>query len=346
MLDETYPDPGEVPVLDWIDKDKISVDPLYQRPLDRGRVDAILQAFSWRAFGALVVVPVRGEPWHEVRGFYHVTDGQHRLEAAKLHPNVTVVPAIIVTAEDVQAEAGIFVDINKNRKNVSALELFFAQLAAGEKSAIAVQQMCQEVGIRIPKNPGDYKPRDSIAVAAISSVVAGYFSPTVAKNILKTVAAGKFRPITAAQIKAVEHLLTDPEFRDQIQPDDLAALLERDGDMHDSEAKRFAATHKVSTWKGLASVWFQKCRKRRAPADTPRVDFSAQQVGGKNRHETMDAPVKAIPAHLKSAVRPEIAQRAAELAARRAPLPRENVTSSVMGDPPAGRSALDARRTG
>ncbi len=153
MTADSHPDPGEPPVIDWIDKGLISADPLYQRPLDRARVKTILKAFSWRSFGAVVVV-------QQADGTYHATDGQHRMEAAKLHPKISVVPAVIVKAEDVQVEAGIFVDINKNRKNVSALELFFAQLAAGDQHALSVQQVCKEAGIRIPKNPGDYRPGD------------------------------------------------------------------------------------------------------------------------------------------------------------------------------------------
>lgn len=327
--DAAFPDPGEVPVLDWISKDLIDADPLYQRPLDRARVDGILKDFSWRAFGAIVVV-------QQANGRYHTPDGQHRLVAAKLHPRVTVVPAIIVKAEDVPAEAGIFVDINKNRKNVSTLELFFAQLAAGDDNALAVLNVCKEAGIRIPKHPGDFKPNDSIAVAAISSLVSGYIAPR-AVEFLKIAASGRFAPITAAQIRAIEYLRTDPEFRDQISGDDLATLLTASGNQFDGEAKRFAATHKVSMWKALANVWFKNCRKKRAPAAGPAHTPA---------REATPAPSKTIPAPVKHLVRRDIAQRAAELAARRASLPRENVTSSVMGDPPAGRSALDVRRIG
>jgi hypothetical protein len=72
------PDPGDVPVLDWLPVEAIGIEPLYQRPIDANRVDAIVKQFSWRSFGALVVVP-------HADGRYNVTDGQHRLEAARLH---------------------------------------------------------------------------------------------------------------------------------------------------------------------------------------------------------------------------------------------------------------------
>jgi len=340
MTDE-LPDPGEVPVLDWIDKTLITVDPLYQRPLDTERAATIARSFSWRSFGALVVVPA-GDG-------YHVTDGQHRLEAAKLHPKVTHVPAVIVQAETIQSEAGMFVDINKNRKNVSALELFFAELAAETGNATETLKAAQAAGIRIPKHPGNYRPNDTVAVGVLQTLVSTYAGERV-QMILTTVAAADFKPISAAQIKAVECLLTDPEFAPQIDSDDLAAMLKTVGTTLDGEARRFAATHCTPFWKALASTWFQKCRKRRQPAKVPSAEVKAPSSAPAARPAPVPKPAPAAPASPASPaprplVRPEIAAKAAELAARRSPLPRQNVTAAVLGDPPAGRSALDQRRT-
>lgn len=319
-MTEELPDPGQVPVLDWIDKALITVDPLYQRPLDTVRAADIARVFSWRSFGALVVVPAGNG--------YHVTDGQHRLEAAKFHPKVTHVPAVIVQAETIQTEAGMFVDINKHRKNVSGLELFFAELAAETGNAAETLKAATAAGLRIPKYPGNYKANDTIAVGALQALVSNYTDSKV-HTILSTVAAGSFRPVAAMQIKAVECLLTDREFAPQIDSEDLATLLRSVGTTLDSEAKRFAATHCRPLWSALANVWFQKCKKRRAP-----VSASAPLVGSRTIQTPAPRPL----------VRPEIAARAAELAARNAPLPRQNVTSSIFGDPQPGRSALDQRK--
>lgn len=327
-MTEKLLDPGELPALDWIDKALITVDPLYQRPLDAERAAVIARSFSWRSFGALVVVPAGDS--------YHVTDGQHRLEAAKLHPKVTHVPAVIVQAETVQDKAGVFVAVNRDRKNVSALELFFAELAAGDERATQTLKLCQRVGLRIPKYPGKFKPNDTIAVTQIGALVNGYTDNRVIE-FLTVAAAGNFAPVTAAQIRAVEHLLTVPEFRDHIAADDLATFLAATGRSLDGEAKRFSATHNVPFWKGLANVWFQKCKKRRQPARATDLDKP------KPANLPLDRSM-AGPSPTRQHVRPEIAARAAELAARNAPLPRQNVTASVFGDPPVGRSALDQRK--
>ncbi|PSJ55776.1 hypothetical protein C7I85_26165 [Mesorhizobium soli] len=253
------PDPGEVPVLDWLDKALIEADPLYQRPLDDGRVDAILKAFSWRSFGALVVVPQKD-------GRFHATDGQHRLEAAKRHPMVTYVPAVIVKAEDVQSEASIFVEINASRKNVSALELFFAKLAADDEDAETIRQVCQRAGVRIPKYPSaGFRPGDCIAIAAIQSLI-GRRGAMRARQYLEILAKADLAPITATHIKAAEYLMTDMEFGGAVEGVDLTATILAMNGSAETEAKRFAATHGCPVWKGLASTWFQRCRKRRKAA--------------------------------------------------------------------------------
>ncbi len=311
---EILPDPGEVPVLDWIETGRISVDPLYQRPLDGSRVASILKGFTWRSFGALVVVPA-GDG-------YHVTDGQHRLEAAKAHPKVSHVPAVIVQSPDIATEATIFVDINKHRKNVSPLELFFAELAAGTGCATEVMKAAQRAGIRIPKSPGHFKPNDSIAVGEMQKLVSGYVESRV-DEFLATATAGGFRPIMANHLKAVEHLLTDKEFAPYITAEDLASTIKKVGTSLDKEAKRFAATHGITFWKGLASVWFQKVKKRQTPAQGEHASTEAKAVvalAGAASIRPVSRPRTFVP-HL-------IANQ-------------KNVTSAICGDPAPGRSALD-----
>lgn len=256
MIDETaLPDPGDVPVLDWINVDLIDVEPLYQRPLDPARVDNILKNFSWRSFGALVIVP-------QATGRFTTPDGQHRLEAAKLHPKVSFVPAVIVKAEDVQAEAGIFVEINKNRKNVNALDLFFAQLTAGDNDAALLVDICRRAGVRIPKYAGKgYKANDCVAIGALQSVVAKR-GAAAAVQYLELLTKAAFAPISASHIKATELLLTDPEFAPYLTVEALANTVRSEGVTSDVEARRFATTHCVPFWKGLANIWFQKTKKK------------------------------------------------------------------------------------
>jgi hypothetical protein len=259
MNKAAFPDPGDVPVLDWIDVNLIDVDPLYQRPIDPARVSSIANSFAWRSFGALVVVPAPD-------GRYHVTDGQHRLEAAKAHPQVTHVPGVIVKADDIQSEASIFVEINASRKNVSALELFFAKLAADDDDAETIRQVCERAGVRIPKYPSaGFKTGDCIAIGALQAVI-GRRGAMRARQYLEILAKADLAPITATHLKAVEFLMTDAEFGGVVEGEDLTATIISMNGGAEAEAKRFAATHGCPVWKGLASTWFQRCRKRRKAA--------------------------------------------------------------------------------
>jgi hypothetical protein len=87
-----------------------------------------------------------------------------------------------------------------------------------------------------------------------------------ARQYLELLVKARLAPITATHIKAVEHLLTADEFGGQIEAEDLTATVLSMGGTDEVEAKRFAATHGCPVWKGLASTWFQKTRKRRKAA--------------------------------------------------------------------------------
>jgi hypothetical protein len=255
----TFPNPGELPVVDWIAKDLIDVDHAYQRPEDAARAEKIARSFSWSKFGAIVVVPKDG-------GRYAVIDGQHRAAAAKLHPLVDNLPAVIMpTVQGVVAEAASFIGLNADRKAVSGLELYHAKLAAGDEDSQTIDQVVQRAGVRIPKHPGDYKPRDTVAVGAIQAAI-GRRGAMRARQYLEILAKSDLAPISATHIKAVEHLLTADEFGGVIEGEDLTATILAMGAAAEAEAKMFSATHRCPAWKGLASVWFQRCKRRRKAA--------------------------------------------------------------------------------
>ncbi len=314
-IEGTLPDPGELPVVDWVSKHLIDVDHAYQRPEDAARAEKIARAFSWSKFGAVVLVP-KGDR-------YAIIDGQHRAAAAKLHPLVEHLPAVIMpSVQGVEAEATSFIGLNAERKAVSGLELHHARLAAGDPDAQTLADVVRRAGARIPKNPGDYKPGDTIAVAALQALI-GRHGAMRAREYLEILVRAECCPVQANQLKAVECLMSDPEFRGQVDGEDLTSVVKTMGAVAEHEGKRFAATHCVPFWKGLASTWFQKCKKRRpaaaiAPNRSPEVS---------NRLATAAAP-----------------QRFRTIVPNAMPMQR-NVTAAVAGDPAPGRSALDQKRT-
>lgn len=253
-----YRDPGEPPVLDWIDKGLIDIDAAYQRGLDEGRVSKILDWFTWDSFGAVVVAPAED-------GRFHCIDGQHRLEAAKRHPRVSVVPAIVINAKGTVAEAETFVAVNVDRKNVSPLEMHWAKLASNDPEAVTLKQVCDRAGVRVLRYPGSngkYSPAETVAVAAIHGLI-DRRGALRARQTLDILARASLAPITALQIKAAEVLMIDPEFSENVEPEAITDAIRTNAPIIEAEATAFALTHRMPKVKAMASVWFRKCRKKR-----------------------------------------------------------------------------------
>ena len=254
-----YRDPGDPPVLDWIDVNLIDIDPAYQRGLDDTRVQRILDWFTWDAFGAIVIAPA-------AEGRYNCTDGQHRLAAARRHPAVSVVPAIIIHAQGTQAEAENFIAINKDRRNISALDRYWAEVAANEPTAIAVSKSCESAGVTVMRHPSQsYGPGETVSISAIRAVV-DKRGTTAAQRILAVCADAGLAPIKAEHIRAAEFLLTDDEFCHDVEPEALAESMVRNGEEWLIEARAFSATHRMPVGRALASVWFRRTRKKRRVA--------------------------------------------------------------------------------
>lgn len=255
-----YRDPGEPPVLDWIDKNLIDIDPDYQRGLDEGRVIKMTWQFDWSSFGAIVVAPA-GEG-----GRFNCTDGQHRLAAAKAHPSVSVVPAVIIPVSGKVGEAANFIAINRDRRNITALDRYWAELAAEEPDAQTIKQVCDRAGVSIQRYPSAvYQFGQTVAVSAIRAVVENRGAMR-AREILQVVAKAELAPIRGEHIRAAEILMMDDEFQDQVEPDALTDAIAGNEEALAIEARAFAKTHRLPATKAFASVWFRKCRKKRKAA--------------------------------------------------------------------------------
>lgn len=259
MTDQEYRDPGPLPDLDWVDKTLIDVDPAYQRKLDENRVQRILDWFSWRSFGALVLSKTEG-------GRYHAIDGQHRLEAALRHPKVALLPCTIIEADGAQGEAEVFVAVNRDRKNISALDRYWAELAAKDDEAVTIAQVVERAGVTIARHPSpSYEPGHTVAIIAIRTIV-DKWGAMRGRQILEVCANAKMAPIRGEFIRAAEMLITDPEFNEAVEPEALSeALAGNDVEMM-LDARAFAKTHRMPIGKALASVWFRKTRKKRKAA--------------------------------------------------------------------------------
>ena len=255
--------PTSEPQLEWMAPVDLLIDARYQRDLSEKSlklIRRIVEGWDWRRFKPPVVA------WTE-RGF-EIIDGQHTAIAAATHPQVRRIPVLVVEAAELQDRASAFIGHNRDRLTVAPVQLHHAAVAAGDEQALTVDQVCGRAGVTILRNvygSRTYKPGETIAVGAISSLV-GRRHAKGAREVLEVLVAAGCGPITANEIKAVELLMFDGDYAGQFEPDELAKAIQKLGDEAQREARVFVGAHSLPLWKGLAATWFKKTRKRREAA--------------------------------------------------------------------------------
>lgn len=336
--------PTGQPIMEYVSPRSLYVDPAYQRSIgERGikQIRRIIENFDWSKFKLPTCCYAENFAGETV---LFVLDGQHTAIACASHPGIDSIPVQIVEAASVEAQAEAFIGLNTDRLGVTKLQLHQAAVVAGDPEAVTIEQVCERAGITVLRGTpgsGRYKSKETIAVAALAALISRRGAMR-ARIVLDVLAATDLAPIASSHIQAVDLLLHDKEFCDQITGPNLStAINEMIVDAED-EAILFAKTHKIPKWRALASVWFRKCRKTRAAKpDAPRTQPSHSEEMENQRPGRIADALRTQGDGLNGMLRPEIAQRAASVAASRV---EQNVTASVMGDPPAGRSALDQRK--
>ncbi|EIM30457.1 ParB/RepB/Spo0J family partition protein [Microvirga lotononidis] len=169
-------EPGPAPQLQWIEINQLVVDPSYQRDIGKkGRlnVNRIVEGFEWSKFAPVVVAPLEG-------GLFAIVDGQHRTTAALLRGIEKVLCQIVYVDRAKQAEA--YAAVNGNVTKTTPQQLFHAKLAARDKAALAVAEICAAGGVEIirgnfsSQNP---KPGRTQAIGAITRCFDRYGRDTV-----------------------------------------------------------------------------------------------------------------------------------------------------------------------
>lgn len=138
---------GPVPIQKWINVNLLRIDSNYQRDIIPRTVQYILSNFNWMYFQPPTICPSH-------KKFYWVIDGQQRTRAAKLHPNISKIPCYIVDVPTTEAQAKAFITINKQRKTVNPISLYWAGLTAGEEKYLIVQRILGSSGADVVPSLG------------------------------------------------------------------------------------------------------------------------------------------------------------------------------------------------
>lgn len=106
---------------------------------------------------------------------------------------------------------------------------------------------------------------ETISISAIKALV-DKRGVMKARMVLEVLAKANLAPISADHIKAAEYLMTEPEFCEAFEPEDLTREIETAGKTAEHEAKVFSVAQKLPVWRALAVQWFKKVRKKRRAA--------------------------------------------------------------------------------
>ncbi|MEJ6845115.1 DUF6551 family protein [Sinorhizobium fredii] len=248
------------PEIRMIDPRALWVDERYQRGLsDRSMrlIRKIVGEWDWTAFKPPVVVDVDGK--------LQVIDGQHTAIGAVTHGGIAELPVLVVSADRQELRAQAFVRHNRDRIQVTATQLHTAMVAAGDEDALTIAQVCERAGITILKNPpplSRFKPGETMAISTIAALVNRRHA-IGARKVLEICVKGGATPISAALIRAVEHLLFAKEYEGEIDPERIALLISSRLSTLGNEAQRFATERKMPLWRALASVIYMNRRKAR-----------------------------------------------------------------------------------
>lgn len=251
--------PVERPTFEEANPLELLVDAAYQRNLSERSVTLIRKivgAWDWRRFKPPVCARTE-------RGL-EVIDGQHTAIAAASHPMIDRIPVMVVTAAEQADRASAFIGHNRDRLQITQMQMHFAAAAAGDDDAVTINQVCERAGARVLKSvPGNgvFRPGDTVAVRAIGALI-NRRGAMRAREIIQILAEAKASPITAGQIKAVESLLHDVEFKGEIEAPAIVSALLALGPDAGQQAAVFSATHGVTQWRALAIVLFKKGRRR------------------------------------------------------------------------------------
>lgn len=223
---------GTLPVLQYQPPAALDIDPEYQRSMDSSSsqtlVRKIAQHWNWDLCQPLVVS-------RRDDGSMFVIDGQHRLAAAKLRGDISVLPCVVTQFSSVADEAASFVHLNQQRRPLTKLDIFKAALASEDTQTQAIVAAMAEAGLSIAphSNYVSWKPgmMSNIAGierawqmqgAAVASAALLTFARAFGGEVLRY--AGTIFPGVVAVVAAELSGLTAQERRDWVD-DEFAAML-------------------------------------------------------------------------------------------------------------------------
>jgi len=243
------------------------IDERYQRLLSKQSlrlIRKIVCEWDWMAYKPPICAQVGDE--------LHVIDGQHTALAAASHGGLETIPVIVVPPSTLEARAESFVRHNRDRLAVSATQLYYARLTAGDRDALTVQQVCQRSGVRVLRfSPAGhiqtkrYQVGDTLAIKSIEGLIQRQ-NVKGACDVLELIVQAGIAPITFKIIRAVDELMFSKRYRHEISQEQILYCLGHGYDRLEDEGDLIALEHNLPRWRGLCIAVFKRRRKGKIAA--------------------------------------------------------------------------------
>ncbi len=196
---------GPAPELVWLALDRLVINDAYQRHISEKSVTLIrrmVERFDWGRVKALSVARLED-------GRYEVIDGQHTAIAAATHGQIDALPCLVTSGKSLEARSADFVSLNRDRLSMTPMQVFYAELAAGEELAVDVARGVELAGGRVLRYPPPFAKfaiGDALCVGQLRTLArAG--GVAYVKRAVKICVEGRCAPVKAVTLKALQQLL-------------------------------------------------------------------------------------------------------------------------------------------
>lgn len=194
------------PEFRWVSPTDLHVEPAYQRNVSERSITLIrklVKNWDW----SKVKPPICGESNNKL----FVVDGQHTAIAAASHGKIPLIPIIVIPGLTLAQRADAFLGHNRDRLNITSMQLHYAAVQAGNPLSVAVHNAAIASGAQILKYPpqnGFFKSGSMICIGN-ATTIAKHHGEEGLTRALKILVKAKRAPISAPELKAVSRLLWD-----------------------------------------------------------------------------------------------------------------------------------------
>lgn len=209
------------PIIRMVKPQSLLVESAYQRDLSGKSIQLIrkiVAGWDWTKFKPPVCA--------ETKDGLVVIDGQHTAIAAATHPGITEIPVMVNLTAHLERRAASFVSHNRDRLVMTPAQIFYGDLAAGDKDCKAIMECVVKAGASIPRLPvalHSWKPGQ---ISAVGELREGYkrCGREIVERALKIAVAAKAAPISLTLLRAIRLILTEDQYRETRKKPDSAIV--------------------------------------------------------------------------------------------------------------------------